>query len=348
MARIKSRTERRAEHRRLVEHRRASQGGGSTGTGGGGASGGSAEKPSEIPARGWRDVLMRVKDEVGKDNIGLVAAGVAFYALLAIFPALAALVAIFGMVMDPAELQNQTQALAGIVPEAALSIIQGQLAAVASAGGGKLSLVAIGSILLALWSATKGTKAMMTALNIAYDEEEQRGFFKLNVVALLLTVGAILGVIVTLAAIVVAPALLGNLGLGDAVQSAISLLRWPLLLILAIIGMAFLYRYGPSRDAARWRWVSWGAAGSVVVWIVASGLFSWYVSNFDSYNKTYGSLGAVVILLMWFYISAYVFLLGAEINGEMEHQTARDTTAGPEKPMGERGAYAADHVATAR
>lgn len=308
-----------------------------------------AETPSQIPRRGWREILWRVKDEVSRDNVDLIAAGVAFYGLLAIFPGIAALVAIFGLVMDPATVQAQMQQLTGMIPEAGRSIIEGQLTAVAAKSAQSLGLVAIGSILLALWSATKGTKALMTALNITYREEEKRNFFKLNAIALLLTLGAIIGTIVTLALIVVVPTLLdsvgGNLGLGDAAQWLISVLRWPILLVLAMIAFAVLYRYGPSRRAPRWRWVSWGASGAVILWVGVSMLFSWYVSAFDSYNETYGSLGAVVILLMWFYISAYVFLLAAEINAEMEHQTAKDTTVGAEKPLGKRGAFAADHAA---
>jgi membrane protein len=302
-----------------------------------------ADRPTGIPGRGWRDILTRVKDEASRDNVGLIAGGVAFFALLAIFPAIAAAVSIYGLVMNPETVQSQVQALGGMVPEAAMSIIERQLGSVAAASSSQLGLVAAGSILLALWSATKGTKAMMTALGIVYDEEEDRGFFKLNAVALLLTVGAILGAVVTLALIVAVPALLGSIGLGGTGQWLVSILRWPLLLVLVMAGLAVLFRYGPSRTAPRWRWVSWGAAGAVVLWIVASLLFSWYVSNFGSYNSTYGSLGAVVILLLWFYISAYVFLLGAEVNGEMERQTTRDTTVGRERPAGRRGAYVADH-----
>jgi membrane protein len=308
----------------------------------------SADRPTQIPGRGWRDIVMRVKDEISEDNIGLVAAGVAFYALLAVFPAIAALVAIYGLLMSPETVQSQVQALSGMVPDAAMSIIEQQLNSLAQTAPSRLSIAAVVSVLLALWSATKGTKAMMTALDIAYDEDEDRGFIKLNAVALLLTVGAILGTVITLALIVAVPALLGNIGLGSLGQWLVSILRWPLLLILVMIGLAVLYRYGPSRDRPRWRWVSWGAAGAVVLWIGASLLFSWYVSNFGSYNETYGSIGAVIILLLWFYISAYVFLLGAEVNSEMEHQTARDSTVGPERPMGRRGAYAADHAAGGR
>jgi len=307
-----------------------------------------ADRPARIPRRGWRDILVRTKDEASRDNVSLIAAGVAFYALLAIFPALAATVAIYGLVMNPETVQSQVQALSGMVPDAAMSIIEQQLNSLANTAPSQLSLVAAGSVLLVLWSATKGTKAMMTALDIVYDEEEDRGFIKFNALALLLTVGAILGAVITLALIVAVPALLGSIGLGSTGQWLVSILRWPLLLVLVMAGLAVLFRYGPSRTAPRWRWVSWGAAGAVVLWIAASLLFSWYVANFGSYNSTYGSLGAVVILLLWFYISAYVFLMGAEVNAQMERQTARDTTVGPERPMGRRGAYAADDAAGRR
>ena len=307
--------------------------------------GSAARRPAQIPGRGWRDILTRVKDQIAADNVSLIAAGVAFYAMLAIFPALSALVSIYGLVMDPASVESQVQQLGTILPSAAQSIIEQQLTSVAAQPQGAIGLVAIGSLLLALWSATKGTKAMMTALGIVYKADEERGFLKFNGLALLLTVCAVVAAVVTLALIVVVPALLGTVGLGDTAQWLVSVLRWPVLLIVVMLGLAVLYRYGPCRRVARWEWATWGATAAVLLWIAASVLFSWYVSNFGSYNETYGSLGAVVILLLWFYLSAYVFLLGAEVNAEMEHHTRHDTTIGPEKPMGERGAYHADHVA---
>ena len=303
-----------------------------------------AETPREIPAAGWRDVLWRVKDEMSKDNLSLVAAGVAFYALLAIFPALAAIVSIYGLVADPQTVEQQLAATSEVLPADARSIIEEQLTRVTSGASAALSLGAIFSLLLALWSANKGTQSLITALNIVYDEEEKRGFVRLTLVSLALTLGVILFVIVGLAAIAALPALLGNLGLPEDIQRLASWLRWPILGIGFVIGLAIFYRFAPSRDEPRWRWVSWGAVLATVLWLIGSALFSWYVSNFGSYNETYGSIGAVVVLMMWFWLSALIVLLGAELNAEMEHQTERDTTRGHGQPIGERGAYVADTV----
>lgn len=304
-----------------------------------------AEKPGEIPKAGWGDVLKRTWRQQSKDNLSLVAAGVAFYVMLAMVPAMAAMLSIYGLVADPQQLQQQVGQLSGVLPQEAYAIIQSQLTQVAQGAGGALSLAAAVSILLSLWSASKGMKGLIQALNIAYDEQESRGFLRLTGVSLGLTLAGLIFFIVALSAVVAMPAMLGNLGLPDAVQWAVSIARWPLLALAGMVALAALYRFAPNRDQPRWQWVSPGAVVATVLWIGASLLFSWYVSNFGSYNETYGSLGAVVILLMWLYISAYVVLLGAEMNSESETQTRKDTTKGPPNPMGERGAHAADTVA---
>ncbi len=303
-----------------------------------------ARRPSDIPSRGWRDIAWRIKDQLDRDNVSVVAAGVAFYTLLAIVPALAAVVSIYGLVADPADVQAQLEAVAHLLPEEAQSLISEQVKRIAASSGGALGLGAVVGLLLTLWSASKGMKTLITALNIVYDEQEQRGFIKLNLIALGLTLGAVVFLVVTLALIVALPAVLDSLGLGETLRGLVAWLRWPPLLIGVIVALALIYRYGPSRDPARWRWVNWGATVATVLWLAGSVAFSLYVRNFGSYNETYGSLGAVVILLMWFYLTAYVVLLGAEINAEMEHQTARDTTRGPAQPKGQRGAYVADTV----
>jgi len=306
------------------------------------ARGRAADTPREIPAAGWRDVLWRVKDAMSKDNLSLVAAGVAFYALLAIFPAIAALVSIYGLLADPQTVEQQLAATSQVLPEDARSIIEEQLTRVTAGASAALSLGAIVSLLLALWSANKGTQSLITALNIVYHEEEKRSFVWLTLISLGLTLGIILFLIIGLAAIAVMPALFGNLGLPEDIRRLASWLRWPILGIGFVIALSVFYRLAPSRDEARWRWVSWGAVLATVLWLIGSALFSWYVANFGSYNETYGSIGAVVVLMMWFWLSALIVLLGAELNAEMEHQTERDTTRGPERPMGERGAYVAD------
>ncbi len=301
-----------------------------------------AARPGEIPKPGWRDILLRTWREQSRDNLSLVAAGVAFYAMLALFPAIAALISIYGLLADPAQLQSQIGEVSGVLPPDARSIIQSQLSQVVSGAGGALSLGAVAGVLLALWSASKGMKGLIQALNIAYDEQESRGFLKLNAISLLLTFSGLVFFILALTAVVAMPALLDNLGLPDAVMWTVSIARWPVLAIAGMLALSVLYRYGPDRDQPRWRWVSWGSAGATVAWIGASLLFSLYVSRFGNYNETYGALGAVVILLMWLFITAYVVLFGAEFNAEMEHQTRKDTTRGEEQPMGKRGAHAAD------
>jgi membrane protein len=301
-----------------------------------------ARRLRDIPRPGWRDIALRVKEETTRDNLSIIAAGVAFYAMLAIFPALAALVSIYGLVADPAQVSQHMASIGQVLPEQAYQILDQQLSSVAGSAGGALTIGAIGGLLLALWSAARGMKAMLLALDITYDEEEKRGFLRFNALALLLTLGAVLFILLALALIAILPAILGQLGLPETVQTLLVWLRWPLLGLLVILGVAVLYRFGPDRDQPRWRWVSLGAVLATVLWLVVSALFSWYVSNFGSYQETYGAMGAVVILLMWFYITAYAILLGAEINAEMEHQTEADTTRGAERPMGERDAHMAD------
>jgi len=304
-----------------------------------------ADRPPDIPKAGWTDVLKRVQREQTKDNVSMVAAGVAFYMLFAVVPGLAAAVSIYALVADPAQLQSQIESLSGMMPDQARSILEQQLTRIVSQAGGALTFGLIGGLLLTLWSSTKGMKALMTALNIAYDESESRGFVKLNAVAFALTLGAILGGLLAIALVIVVPVIFEALGLGGLMGTLISWLRWPLLALGFVLALAALYRYAPSRSQPQWQWVSAGAVAATLLWLLGSLAFSIYVRNFGSYNETYGSLGAVVILLMWFWLSAYVVLLGAELNAEMERQTRRDTTAGQPEPMGERGAAAADTVA---
>lgn len=307
--------------------------------------GAEAARPGEIPRSGWWSVLKRVFGNVGEDNVSLVAAGVAFYALLALFPGLAALVSLFGLVADPQQVETQLQAVSDVLPDAVWQIINNQLTTVAGASSDSLTLAAVISLLIALFGATRGTRAAMIAMNIAYNEEERRGFIGFNLAAIGLTLLFVLMAILALLAVIVIPAVLGFLGVGGFLAWLISIARWVVLAGAVILALAVLYRLGPSRRGARWVWLSWGATLAAVSWLIASILFSVYVSNFANYNATYGSFGAVVILLFWFYITAYVIILGAELNAELEHQTALDSTVGEDRPMGERGAYFADRVA---
>jgi membrane protein len=303
-----------------------------------------ATTPRQIPRPGWRDIALRVKEKVGKDNVSIVAAGVAFYALMAIFPALIALISLYGWFADPMQVEQQTAFLAGVLPQNVQSLLSTQMKDIARHAESTLGIGALAGFLVTLWSASKGIKTLFTALNIAYDEEEKRGFISLNALALVMTLGALVFGIITLALVAVLPALLGQLGLQAIARVAVSLVRWPLLAVAVIVALAVLYRYGPSRDQPQWTWVSGGAIVATVLWLVASILFSVYVANFGSYNQTYGSLGAVVVLLTWLYLSAFIVLMGAELNSEMEHQTTQDTTRGAEQPMGQRGAQKADTV----
>jgi membrane protein len=304
-----------------------------------------ADEPRQIPRQGWKDILRRTRQQVKEDNISIVAAGVAFYALLAIFPALGAALSLYGFFADPADVSQQLASLGGLLPGDARSVLERQLSEVSAQPQSALSLGAIVGVALALWSAAAGVKTMMTALNIAYEEDEARGFIRYNATALAMTLAAIVSALVAISLVAILPPILEALPLPDWLHWVVSLVRWPVLAVLVIIGLAALYRYGPSRNMARWSWVSWGAVAATILWVVASLLFSWYAANFANYNKTYGSVGAIVVLLMWFYLTAYVVLIGAELNAEMEHQTARDTTRGPREALGGRGAKMADTVA---
>jgi membrane protein len=304
-----------------------------------------AEVPQAIPPRGWKDIAKRTAKEVKADQVPLLAAGVAFYALLSLFPAIIAGVSIYGLVADPATVQSQIDELTRMLSPETAGIVGTQLEQVTSGAGGALGLATVVGILTALWSASSGTKALITGVNLAYDETESRKFVKLRGLALLLTLGAMVLLAVALALIVGFPAVADSWPV--ALRWTASILRWVLLAGLLIGGLAVLYRYAPDRDEPRWTWVSWGSGIATVLWILASIGFSVYANSFGNYNKTYGALAGVIILMFWLYLTAFVILVGAELNTEMELQTAKDTTAGPARPMGEREAHAADHVAEA-
>ncbi len=306
---------------------------------GGGAT---AVRPTEIPASGWLGIAKRTWAEIGTDRVLAVAAGVTFYALLALFPAITALVSLYGLVADPATIVEHLAAIERFLPAGAADILRDQITRIAEGGETRLSLAFGISVALAIWSANAGVKAIFDALNVAYGETEKRGFIKLNLTSLAFTLAIILFVLLAIGATAVVPVLLDWLPLGNAVQWLISIGRWPLLVVVLMLGLAVLYRFGPSRDEAQWAWVSPGAIVASVGWLVGSLLFSWYVANFEDYNKTYGALGALIGLLTWMWLSATIVLVGAEFNSETERQTLRDTTKGPPKPIGLRGADAAD------
>ncbi|WP_330083018.1 YihY/virulence factor BrkB family protein [Methylocystis iwaonis] len=303
-----------------------------------------ATTPSEIPARGWKDVLARVYDDINQHRILAIAAGVTFYALLAIFPAIAAFVAIYGLVADPSTISGHLQALSGFLPAEGLSIIGDQIQRIAAQGATKLGFASIIGLLFSLWSANAGMKAIFDALNVVYQEEEKRGFLKLNAISLGFTLAGMALLALSLGAMVILPRALEAVGMPAQIETWASALRWPILLFVIAIATSVVYRYGPSRDRAQWRWVSWGAAFTAIFWLIASLLFSWYAANLGKFNETYGSLGAAIGFMLWLWVSAIVLLVGAELDAEMEHQTAKDTTTGAPQPLGERGAVMADTI----
>jgi membrane protein len=301
-----------------------------------------AQTPTQIPARGWLQVVRRAFAEAKADNVSVLAGGVAFFAFLALFPAIIATLNIYGLVADPAEVSRQVGALAGQLPQSAQPLIMDQLTAVTQGSNGALGVV---SVLAALWSASSGTTGLIRAVNVAYDETETRGVLKLRAIALGLTLGAVVFVLLAVSLAAVVPVMFDAIGLGGPGRVLAQILRWALLLALVMTALAVVYRVAPDRDAPRFRWVSTGAVVATVLWLVGTALFSLYVNNFGRYNKTYGTLAGVVVLMLWLYLTAYLVLLGAEINAESERQTERDTTLGEPEPLGTRGAVAADTVA---
>jgi membrane protein len=275
----------------------------------------------------------------------VVAAGCAFFALFAIFPALSALISLYGLTADPATVEQQFRMLGSVLPAQAYDVVIEQIHRISAASGGTLGWGLALSLGLALWSANAGTQAMMAALNIAYEEPERRSLFRYYLNAFTFTIIGILGGVVMLLAIVYVPILFAFAGYSHAFEVVVRVARWLFLGLFGLFLLALLYRYGPCRRSAKWHWVSVGSLFVMVVWLIASAAFSLYVSNFATYDRVYGSLGAVIVLLFWLYISFYIVLLGAEINAELELQTAKDTTEGTPRPMGKRGAFVADHVA---
>lgn len=304
-----------------------------------------ANSPAEIPPRGWWSVLRRTARQVSDNRLPTEAAGITFYTLLSIFPGLAALVSLYGLVADPATIADHLSLLAGLVPAGGMDIITGQLRALTSHGSAGLSAGLLFGLLTSLWSANQGMKALADALNVVNEEEEKRGFLRRTAVTLAFTLGVILFAILALAAVIAVPIAIHVVGLDALAGTLLQWLRWPVLLAAVALLLALVYRWLPSREAAKWRWVTWGSGAAAILWVVVSLLFSWYVANFGTYDETYGSLGAAIGFMTWIWLSATVVLAGAQLNAELEMQTAQDTTTGPERPMGTRGAAPADTVA---
>ena len=303
--------------------------------------------PLHIPWKGWKDILWRTYERTGEDRLLAIAAGVVFFGLLAVFPAITALVSCYGLFANPATIGDNLQTLSLMLPEGSFGIVQDQIARVLAKGNTALGFTFLFGLALAIWSANAGVKAVIDALNVVYEEREKRSFIRLNLLSLAFTVGGIAALLLMVGSVVALPLLLDHLGLGSQSKMIVSLLRWPLLLLMLLLALAVLYRFGPSRREAQWKWLSVGAVAATLLWIAGSALLSWYLSNFGNYDATYGSLGAAIGLMMWMWMSAIIVLCGAELNSEIEHQTAVDTTVGQPKPLGARGAVMADTLGQA-
>ena len=304
-----------------------------------------ATKPQQIPIAGWKDIGKRVFAQMKLDHVQIVAAGVAFYFFLALFPTIVAAISIYSLVLEPAQIQEQFDNLSLMLPQQAFGMISEILTPVLEQSNSELGWGLVISILISLWSANKGTSALFEGINIAYDENDDRGIIKKNLLTLLFTLAAVVIGFLSLLIVIFFPLLIGKVGLPIQIENILDWSRWIVLAIVLVLSLSMIYKIAPNRNNPQFGWVSWGAIFGTVVWILGSILFSWYVQNFGSYDDLYGSFAAVVILMLWLFLTAFIVLIGAEINSEMEHQTRYDTTIGKDMPLGKRNAYHADHVA---
>jgi membrane protein len=291
--------------------------------------------------------LWRTYQQIGENRLLAVAAGVVFYGLLALFPAITAVVSLYGVFANASSVNDQLSSLGGILPSSAVDIVHEQIGRLTAKGNAKLGVGFVVGLSVALWSANAGMKAVIDALNVVYEEKEKRGFIKLNLVSLAFTVGAIASLVLALGAVVALPLFLSQLGLSSITDALFRFARWPVLLALVIFGLALLYRFGPSRREPRWQWLTVGSVFAAVAWLIASALLSWYLGSYAHYDATYGSLGAGIGLMMWMWVSSIVILFGAQLNSEIEQQTAKDSTIEQDNPVGARGAVMADTVGEA-
>jgi membrane protein len=303
--------------------------------------------PFQIPWAGWKDILWRTYEQINDDRLLATAAGVVFFGLLAVFPAITALVSSYGLFADASTIGANLQTMAVMLPQGSFQIVQDQITRVLAKGDTTLGVTFLFGLGLAIWSANAGVKAVIEALNVVYGEREKRGFFALNLLSLAFTTGGIVALLLMVSAVVALPLALAHVGLTPQGQLIVGLLRWPLLFMGLLLALGILYRFGPSRRATKWEWLSIGTLAAALLWIAGSSLLSWYLSNFGNYDATYGSLGAAIGLMMWMWMSAIIVLCGAELNSEIEHQTAVDTTVGHPKPLGGRGAVTADTLGPA-
>jgi membrane protein len=282
-----------------------------------------ADAPWQMPPRVWADILRRAWKDTRERNLSLVAAGVTYYLLLALFPALAALVSVYGLVANPAAVTKSVQSLSGMLPPSTVELIGNELGQLFSTSGKSLGLGAVFGIAIALWSGVRGMTGMMTALNIAYDQRERRGYIRYYATALTLTVVVVIGGLIALSLIAGLPGVLNGVGVQGPGRWIGLAVEWPLLIMFAMGMVTLIYRYGPDRSKSNWKWASLGVNVAAILWILGSILFTVYIYYFGSYNKTYGSLGLPLVLLTWMWLSVFVVLFGAEINGEAERQRSR-------------------------
>jgi membrane protein len=306
-----------------------------------------ANSPAEMPWRAWKDIAARTYKRTWDDNVGLVAAGVAFYGFFALLSLLGVVVLAYGFAADPRLVIRDVNGLTAILPTDVATLIGSQLMTAVETSEGKKGAALLLALVVGLYGGTNGAAATITSLNIAYEEKEKRSLLVFYVTAFAMTLVAIVLALLMLLATTAAAAL------GEIVPHASNVaviagkvLTDAALVLVAAAVAATLYRFGPSRENAKWKWITPGSAFTAVSWLILTLLFGFYVSHLTNYSATYGSLGAVVALLTWMYLSAYAFVFGAELNSEIEHQTAKDSTTGSPEPMGDRGAWAADNVAT--
>ena len=302
-----------------------------------------ADTPLDMPRRAWWEILKRVWFKTGTDNIGLLAAGVAFYAFLAFVPLLGALIMTYGLIADPSKIAQDMKSVIDLVPKDAAKLIYDQLVSLSTTAAGKKGLGLAIALLVSIYGAMRAASGIMMALNVIYEQPEKRSLVRTTAISALITVGAVVVAIVGLLAASVLAFLESVFWqLGGATAVLIKIATWLFAGTLAAAAIAMVYRIGPDRHGAKWRWLSLGSTIATLLWVAATVGFGVYAQRFGDYNATYGSLGAVVVLLMWLFVSSYAILLGAELNAESERQTARDSTTGPDKPLGRRGATMAD------
>jgi membrane protein len=305
-----------------------------------------ASSPAEMPAPAWKDILKRTYKRTWDDNVALVSAGVAFYGFFALLSLLGLIVLVYGFVADPSTVIKQVEALTAVLPTDVAVLIGDQLMTAVKSSQGTKGLGILVAFLVAIYGGTNGAASVITALNIAYEEKEKRSLFRFYLLAVGMTVGALIVALLAIAAVAAVSALQHLLP--EAAPPAViagKIVGYVLLACLAALVASVLYRFGPSREDAQWKWITPGSLFAALVWLLLTVIFGFYVSHFTNYHASYGSLGAVVALLTWMYLSAYAFVFGAELNSEIEHQTAKDSTTGKPEPMGDRGAWAADNVA---